>query len=126
MSQVQPPRERPSNARPATIQVLRWIILNAGALAVTALLVRIAILISMPETTQSGITALLRLTHLIVWPLLLISPLEASLGGGFTVADLVTLVITVVLWIFALGVVAGWEHEGQRMRSVTSDARLRP
>lgn len=126
MSQVQPPRARPSNARPATIQILRWIILNGGALAVTTLLIRIAILIAIPGTTQTGLTALLRLTHVIVWPLLLLSPLKASLGGGFTVADLTALVIVLVFWIVALGVVAGWEREGQRMRSVTSDARLRP
>jgi hypothetical protein len=95
-------------------------------LIATLLLMRIAIVIAVPDTTQTGLKMLLRLTHVVVWPLLLLSPLDASLGGRFTVADLFTLVIIVVLWIAALGILAGWEREGQRMQSATSEAGLRP
>src|SRR6185312_16427568 len=121
MSQVQPPRSRPSNARPATIQILRWIFLNLGAVVVTALLVRIAILIAVPDTPQSVLKDYLRITHIAVGPLLLLPPLDTALGGGFTVADLIVLVMTIVVWIAVIGVLSGWERESQRMGAATSD-----
>lgn len=126
MSQVQPPRSRPSNARPATIQILRWGILNVGALSVTILLIRIAMNIALPNPQQTGLKALLRVTHVVVWPLELVTPLNASLTHGLTVADILTLAIIIVIWIAALGVVAGWEREGRRMRSIASGSRARP
>jgi len=106
--------------------MLRWGILNLGALAVTALLLRIAVVVAVPDTTQTGLELLLRVTHVVVWPLELLSPLTASLGGGFTIADLLAILIVVVIWVAALGIVAGWEREGQRMRSVTPESRSRP
>ena len=126
MSQVHPPRSRPSNARPATIQILRWGILNLGAAAVTALLLRIAIVVAVPDTTQTGLRLLLRVTHVVVWPLEFVSPFNASLGGGFTIADFLAIIIVVGIWIALLGIVAGWEREGQRMRSVKPRSRTRP
>jgi len=126
MSQVQPPRSRPSNARPATIQILRWSILNLGALAITALLLRTAIVVAVPNTEQTGLKTLLRATYLVVWPLELLSPLSMSLGSGLTIADLLVILIIVMIWIAALGIIAGWEREGQRMRSVTPEKRSRP
>jgi hypothetical protein len=126
MSQVQPPRSRPSNARPATIQILRWSILNLGALVITALLFRTAIVVAVPDTEQTGLKTLLRATHIVVWPLELLSPLSVSLGSGLTIADILAILIIVVIWIAALGIIAGWEREGQRMRSVTPEKRSRP
>jgi hypothetical protein len=126
MSQVQPPRERPSNARPATIQILRWIIVNLGALLVTMLLLRLAIVSVTPDPAQTGLRALLRVTHFVTWPLAQIPPLATSLRGALTVADLATLIILVGAWIAAIGVVAGWEREGLRMGLKSNEERLKP
>jgi len=126
MSQVQPPRERPSNARPATIQILRWIIVNLGALLVTMLLLRIAIVSVTPDPAQTGLRALLRASRIVTWPLSQIPPLAASLKGALTLADLLTLFIALGIWIAAIGVVAGWEREGQRMGLKSNEERLKP
>jgi hypothetical protein len=126
MSQVQPPRERPSNARPATIQILRWIIVNLGALLVTMLLLRLAIVSVTPTPAQAALKAIVRLTHYVTWPLTQLPPLATSLAGSITVADLLTLIIVFGLWIAALGVVAGWEREGQRMGLKSKEERLKP
>ena len=106
--------------------MLRWGILNLGAFAVTALLLRIAVVVAVPDTTQTGLKLLLRVTHVVVWPLELLPPLTTSLGGGFTIADLLAILIIIVIWVAALGIVAGWEREGQRMRSGTPESRSRP
>jgi hypothetical protein len=100
--------------------------LNFGALVVTLLLVRFAVTMALPDTQQKGLKALLNVTHIIVWPLGLVAPLNASLTHGLTFADILTLALIVVIWIAALGVVAGWEHEGRRMKSVASGSRARP
>jgi hypothetical protein len=126
MSQVQPPRERPSNARPATIQVLRWIIVNLGALVVTMLLLRIAIVSVTPDPAQTGLRSLVRATHVATWPLSQIPPLTSSISGALTLADVCTLIVTLVVWIAAIGIVAGWEREGQRMGLKSNEERLKP
>lgn len=126
MSQVQPPRERPSNARPATIQILRWIIVNLGALVVTMLLLRIAVVVVTPEPTQTGLRALVRATDYATWPLSQVPPLASSLRGALTFADILTLIVAFCAWIAAIGVVAGWEREGQRAGLKSNEERLKP
>ncbi len=126
MSQVQPPRSRHSHHHPETIQILRTIIINGGAILTTALLVRAAVLLAVPETTQRGLHLVVRTTHLLVWPLQKIPPLGHIVAGGLAVADVTTLLIVMVCWLIALGVVAGWEHEGQRLSTGVSDSSLRP
>ncbi len=126
MSQVQPPRSRPSHYHPETIQILRIIIINGGAILTTALLIRAAILLAVPATTQRGLHLVTRTTHLLVWPLEKIPPLRHLIAGGLAVADVTTFFIIVVCWLVALGVVAGWEHEGQRLSTGVSDSSLRP
>jgi hypothetical protein len=126
MSQVQPPRERPSNARPAAIQVLRRIIINFGALVVTMLLLRIAIVSVTPDPAQTGLRTLVRATHIITWPFAEVPPLATGIRGALTFADIIALVIALAVWIAAIGVVAGWEREGQRMGLQSNEERLKP
>jgi len=126
MSQVQPPRERPSKARPATIQILRWIIVNLGALLVTLLLFRIAVVIVTTNPEQTGLKALMRVTHFAIWPLEQVPPLTKSITGALTLADLLSLILVLGVWIAAIGVVAGWEREGQRMGLQSNEERLKP
>lgn len=126
MSQVQPPRTRHSHHRPETISLLRLVIVNLGTLTVTALLLRAAVMITVPDTTQRGLHLLSRATYLIVWPLMRVSPLRHVIHGDLTLADLATIALLVTGWLILLGIVAGWEHEGQRQRVGTSQTGLRP
>jgi hypothetical protein len=126
MSQVQPPRERPSNARPATIQILRWIIVNLGALVVTMLVLRVAIVAVTPDPAQTGLSVLIRATHYATWPLSHVPSLASSITGALTFADVLTLIVAFCAWIAAIGVVAGWEREGQRMGLQSNEERLKP
>lgn len=126
MSQVQPPRERPSKARPATIQILRWVILNCGAFVVTVLMLRVAIVSVTGHPAQTGLRALVRATHVATWPLDQIPPLATTLRGALTPADVLTLLIALGVWIACIGVIAGWEHEGQRMGLKSNEERLKP
>jgi hypothetical protein len=126
MSQVQPPRTRHSRHRPETIQLLRSAIINVGTLIVTALLLRGAIMIAAPRTTQRGLNLIKKATHVMVWPLSRLTPLQHTLHGGLTVADVSTFVIVLACWLLTLGIVAGWEHEGQRQSVGPSQTGLRP
>lgn len=126
MSQVQLPRARHSRHRPQNIHLLRTILINAGSVVVTALLFRTMVMIAVPNTTQRGLHLLARATGLVVWPLLRLPPLQTTVGGGLTLADVITLLVIVGAWLFALGIVAGWEQEGQRQSSGTSETGLRP
>ncbi|MGA7672895.1 MAG: hypothetical protein WBW04_20935 [Nitrolancea sp.] len=126
MSQVSPPRTRQSKHRPETINILRAVLINAGTLVVTGLLLRIAILISVPTTTERGLHVIERLTLPAVWPFQRIPPLAHQIIRELTVADVLVLTAVIVAWIVALGIVAGWEHEEQRQRPGTSETGLRP
>lgn len=126
MSQMQPPRARQSKHRPETIQLLRSAIVNLGTLAVTALLLRSAIMLAVPDTTQRGLHLVARGTYLIVWPLDQVPMLQDTVSGGLTIADIVTIVVIIVGWFVLLGIIAGWEREGRRIGASSSDTGLRP
>ncbi len=126
MSQVRPPRTRQSRHRPETINILRAILINVGTLVISILLLRMAILVTVPNTTERGLHLIERLTHPAVWPLQQLSLLDRIVIRGMTIADLLLLTVTVVAWLLALGIVAGWEHEAQRQRPGTSETGLRP
>lgn len=126
MSQVQPPRTRHSRHRPETINLLRAVIINLGTLIVTALMLRAAVMVTVPDTTQRGLHLLSVATRLAVWPFLQIHPLRHVIHGGLTVADLATIAVVVMGWLILLGIVAGWEHEGQRQQVGVSETGLRP
>ncbi len=126
MSQVRPPRTRQSRHRPETISILRAILINVGTLFVTMLLLRIAILVTVPNTTERGLHLIEKVTRPGVWALQRVPFLAHGLIRGMTVADLLVLLVVVVLWLVALGIVAGWEHEEQRQRPGTSETGLRP
>jgi len=101
-------------------------LINAGTLIVTALLLRIAIVVAVPNTTERGLHLIERLTLPAVWPLQRITPLAHGLLRGLTLADILVLGVVVVVWLVALGIVAGWEHEEQRQRPNASETGLRP
>ncbi len=126
MSQVQPPRKRAAKHRPETIQLLRTFLINGGTLIVSALLLRLAIMVAVPNTTERGLHLAARATSFLVWPLRHVPPFGARIGGGLTLADPIMLVLIVAVLFVALGVVAGWEHEGQRQNAGTSETGLRP
>ena len=101
-------------------------IINLGTLVVTALLLRIAIVLAVPNTTERGLHLITRATQLVIWPLHRLPPLQHPVVRGLTVADVAALIIVVCAWIITLGVVAGWEHEGQRQTVGSSETGLRP
>ncbi len=121
-----PPRPRTSNHRPETIQLLRSTIINLGTLVATAMLLRFAILIAVPGTDQRGLRVVRRATALLVWPFQRVAPLQHTLRGGLTWADLTTLGLVVIVWFIALGIVAGWEQEERRIHGGATDSRMRP
>lgn len=126
MSQVQPPRSRQSHRRLETILLTRSVIIYAGTFAVTALLLRAAIMLAVPNTTERGLRLVARVTYLVVWPVQRIPLLQHSVVRGLTLADVATLLIVVSCWLVALGVVAGWEHEGHRQNLGSSQTGPRP
>ncbi len=126
MSQMQPPRQRTSKHRPETIQLLRSTIINVGTLAATAMMLRFAILIAVPGTDQRGLRLVRRATSALVWPFQHIPPLQRTLRGGLTVADIATLAVIILIWFIALGIVAGWEQEEHRSQRALSVIHPRP
>lgn len=126
MSQVQPPRARTSRHRPATIQLIRSGIVNLGTLIITALLVRDAIMLAIPDTSQRGLRLVAQTTRFLIWPLERLSPLRRSIHGGLRLADVVTVLLLTLCWFLVLGIVAGWEHESRRIDAATPHTGLRP
>ncbi len=100
--------------------------INAGTLVISIMLLRMAILVTVPNTTERGLHLIERLTDPAVWPLQHVSLLDRGVIRGMTIADLLALILLIAAWLLALGIVAGWEHETQRQRPGTSETGLRP
>lgn len=105
-----PPRRRRPKVTRSLARLGIGVTLNLGAAFVTLLLVRSLIEVSgVPKTLR--VSRLVRqVSEPFVWPLLRLP----GIGGQPALADLLAIVVTAVMAAMIVGVIAGWEAEGQR------------
>lgn len=111
---MQPPRQRRPRLTLAAARLLMALAMDAGALLVTVLLLRL-ITVSSSSVQQSSFSRIVRnVSNPITWPATRVPGIGGQSSEAATVADLVTLVAVILLTALAVGVIAGWEAEGRQ------------
>lgn len=113
---MRPPRTRTPSIDLSNIDVLRAIFLNATAIVVTLLILRVATLIVTNSETGTVPGLIQTITNPLVWPFGFIPPFNVELVSGITVIDLLIIPGAAVTGLLVAGVITGWRDSTARQR----------
>jgi hypothetical protein len=113
---MRPPRIQTPGIDLSSVAVIRTIILNATAIVVTFLILRLATLIVSNSDAGAVPGLIQQITSPIVWPFSLIPPFNVDLFAGITIIDLLIIPLIALIGLFVAGVITGWRDSTARQR----------
>ncbi len=117
---MQPPRSRTPRIDLSDTETLRALILNATAIAMTLLTLRVATLVVTDSSDGTFPRYLQMVTEPLVWPFKFLPILSATILANITLIDILMIPVIAMAGLFVAGILTGWRESGARARRYPS------